>query len=39
MIKLNKNSKITTVKDQKESIAPQPKQGSFIRPEVVNAKV
>lgn len=39
MIKLNKNSKITTVKDQKESITPQPKQGSFIRPEVVNAKV
>ena len=39
MIKLNKNSKITTVKDQKKSITPQPKQGSFIRPEVVNAKV
>ena len=39
MIKLNKNSKITTVKDQKESITAQPKQGSFIRPEVVNAKV
>ena len=39
MIKLNKNSKITAVKDQKKSITPQPKQGSFIRPEVVNAKV
>ena len=39
MIKLNKNSKISTIKNQKKSVISQPKQGSFIRPEVVNAKV